>query len=92
MFINQAELMTTICTRVDQVLILGMVIPPLTTGNLIKDISNPTIGLMTIPYHKEPMGVHRPSAYFVSFPRSSDFAVVPHSQPEDAAPTDQQKK
>ena len=35
---------------------LGMVIPPL-IGILIMGISTPTIGLMTIPYYMEIMGV-----------------------------------
>ena len=39
-----------------KVAILGMVIPPL-IGILIMGIKTPTIGLMTIPYYMEIMGV-----------------------------------
>ena len=39
-----------------KLLVLGMVIPPL-IGILIMGIQTPTIGLMTIPYYMEIMGV-----------------------------------
>ena len=45
-----------ICSRVGQLLILENVIPPL-MGNPSNGHINPTIGLMTIPYHKEPVRV-----------------------------------
>ena len=48
------------CARVDQLLILGMVIPPL-KGNPSNRYINPYgIGLMTIPYQNETTGVDRP--------------------------------
>ena len=43
-----------------------------------------TIDLMTIPHHK--------NHWWEFIDCSSDFAVFPHSQPEDAAPTDEEKK
>ena len=49
------------CARVDQLPILGMVIPPL-VGILIIGIWTPTIRLMTIPRYMETMGVDLPDS------------------------------
>ena len=47
-----------ICARVDQLLICGMVIPPLIGNPFIVGIKTlTTIGLMIIPYYMEIMGV-----------------------------------
>ena len=45
-----------ICAMVKSRVLLGMVIPPV-TGILVMGIKTPTIGLMTIPYYMEIMGV-----------------------------------
>ena len=52
--VNYTWPMRSICPRVDRLLILVMVI----IGWILRDFCCPSIGLMTIPYHREPMGVY----------------------------------